>query len=102
MKSIILVLLLTMSLSGCWWTVGPLKNSFPDLPAHLMSEPREMKPIDLTGESLKTALTDTTPSGIPLSQVARTISNNYTTANLNKEQLMLLQQWVREQKKLNP
>jgi hypothetical protein len=101
MRNILIIVAMTLLLTGC---PNPrvIKNSFPDLPENLMSSPKEMKPIDSTGVSLKTAPTDISPSGIPLSTVAKIISDNYTTCNLNKEQLMLLQQWAREQKKLNP
>ena len=45
---------------------------------------------------------DGTPSGIALSEVERTINDNYTTYNKVAEQLKLLQEWVTKQKELNP
>jgi len=46
--------------------------------------------------------TDGTASGIALSEVERTINDNYTTYNKVAEQLKLLQEWVTKQKELNP
>lgn len=101
MKSILVLLIVAIVGSGCTKTVL-VKNSFPDVPTQLMSPPREMKPIDPTHKSLTISVTDKTPSGVTLSQISRIISDNYTTCNINKETLLLLQQWVESQKKLNP
>jgi len=46
--------------------------------------------------------TDGAASGIALSEVERTINDNYTTYNKVAEQLKLLQEWVTKQKEINP
>jgi len=47
-------------------------------------------------------LDDANASGIQLSTVTKVITNNYTTCNLYQEQIFGLQNWITEQKKLNP
>jgi len=49
-----------------------------------------------------TAAADGTPSGIALSDAERTIVGNYGQYQEVAEQLKALQEWVAEQKKLNP
>lgn len=49
-----------------------------------------------------TAAADDTPSGIALSDAERTIVANYGQYQEVAEQLKALQEWVAEQKKLNP
>jgi hypothetical protein len=46
--------------------------------------------------------TDGTASGIALSEVERTIIDNYSTYNKLADQLRALQEWVSEEKKANP
>lgn len=50
----------------------------------------------------ETLATDHLPSNIPLSEIAKIITENYTQYNITKEQLIALQKWVADQKKLNP
>lgn len=45
---------------------------------------------------------DGTPSGIRLSDAEKVIVNNYEKYHLVAEQLKALQEWVSEQKKINP
>ena len=49
-----------------------------------------------------TRATDATASGIALSEATSTIVANYGACNQNVEQLKALQEWIREQQKLNP
>jgi hypothetical protein len=49
-----------------------------------------------------TGATDETPSEIQISQVARTVTGNYTSCNEAIEQLKELQEWVKLQKANNP
>jgi len=49
-----------------------------------------------------TRVTDASASGIKLSQATAVIIDNYGICNQNSEQLKALQDWVSEQKKLNP
>ena len=49
-----------------------------------------------------TRATDATASGIALSSATTTIVGNYGACNQNVEQLKALQEWIREQQKLNP
>lgn len=64
--------------------------------------------VVLHDAAAKNQLPDTTrgideaASGINLSDVARTITINYGTYHQLSEELTALQDWVREQKKLNP
>ena len=46
--------------------------------------------------------TDASASGIALSSATTTIVDNYGACNQNSEQLKALQEWIREQQKLNP
>ena len=46
--------------------------------------------------------TDASASGIALSTATSTIVANYGACNQNVEQLKALQEWIREQQKLNP
>lgn len=56
----------------------------------------------------KTALSDTTgtvneaPSGVELSEYSKTVTNNYTKYHMLSDQLKSLQEWIIEQKNLNP
>ena len=45
---------------------------------------------------------DASASGIALSTATKTIVDNYGACNQNSEQLKALQEWIREQQKLNP
>jgi hypothetical protein len=49
-----------------------------------------------------TRATDETTSNVKLSEATTTIVTNYGICNQNSEQLKALQEWVSEQKKLNP
>jgi hypothetical protein len=49
-----------------------------------------------------TRATDETASNVKLSEATTTIVTNYGICNQNSEQLKALQEWVSEQKKLNP
>lgn len=49
-----------------------------------------------------TRATDASASGIKLSEATTTIVGNYGACNQNTEQLKALQEWIREQQKLNP
>lgn len=49
-----------------------------------------------------TRATDASASGIALSTATATIVDNYGACNQNAEQLKALQEWIREQQKLNP
>ena len=46
--------------------------------------------------------TDASTSGVKLSEATTTIVGNYGACNQNSEQLKALQEWIREQQKLNP
>lgn len=46
--------------------------------------------------------TDASASGVKLSEATTTIVGNYGICNQNSEQLKALQEWIREQQKLNP
>jgi hypothetical protein len=83
-------------------SMGPVKTSFPDLPPELMKPPVEMATILPIDESQKIAPTDEAASAKKLSEVTKVITSNYKAANLNREQVLKLQDWLREQKKLNP
>lgn len=102
MKNILIMVALTFVLSGCsWFGKGVIKNSFPDLPEKLMEAPAPLK-TNRPADAPKIELTDSSPSGIALSTTVELITENYTIANKNKEQLENLQDWLRQQKKLNP
>lgn len=49
-----------------------------------------------------TRATDASASGVKLSEATTTIVGNYGICNQNSEQLKALQEWIREQQKLNP
>ena len=49
-----------------------------------------------------TGATDARASDVKLSQATSTIVANYGACNQNTEQLKALQEWIREQQKLNP
>jgi hypothetical protein len=49
-----------------------------------------------------TRATDARASDVKLSEATSTIVNNYGACNQNTEQLKALQEWIREQQKLNP
>lgn len=49
-----------------------------------------------------TSKPDDSASGISLTEVAENTATNYTICNANAAQLTSLQEWVREQAKLNP
>lgn len=101
MKNILSIISMTFMLSGCG-LFGPVKTSFPMPSDSLMAAPRELKTIESADATATMNLGDSTPSGIPLSVVTKIVTDNYTTCNLNKEQLLLLQSWVNDQHKLNP
>lgn len=46
--------------------------------------------------------TDASSSGVALSTATSTVVENYGICNQNAEQLKALQEWIREQQKLNP
>jgi hypothetical protein len=102
MKSILAVIAACLLLTGCP-SRGPVKTSFPMPSSALMQPPRELKTLaPATAEPKLLEFGDGTPSGIPLSTVVKIVIENYNNCNLNKEQLLLLQEWVNEQKKANP
>lgn len=43
-----------------------------------------------------------TPSGVELSDYSKTVTDNYTKYHMLSDQLRSLQEWITEQKKLNP
>ena len=49
-----------------------------------------------------TRATDARASDVKLSEATTTVVGNYGICNQNSEQLKALQQWIREQQKLNP
>ena len=52
------------------------------------------------GVTPTTAETDNQPSGVKLSDVGETVKGNYIIALKNREQLLALQAWIKEQEKL--
>ena len=87
-------------LAGCG--LSPVKSSFPDVPTKLMEKPVEMKTLVPDSELAMYKITDDTASKVSLTVVIKTITDNYKTCNLYKEQVFSLQDWISQQKKLNP
>lgn len=83
MKIIIIACLL--ALSGCFGT-APVKKDFPAPPAELMAPAPKLK--ELPEEPLV------------LSNAAKSIVDNYVTANLISLQLTKLQSWIKQQAEL--
>lgn len=101
MKNVLILLTLTIALSGCWLDRF-VRQPFPDVPTHLMAAPRAIQTIRPVTEDHPLVLGDPTASGVPLSVVTKTITENYKACTLNNEQLIKLQEWVVEQKSINP
>jgi hypothetical protein len=99
MKSLLLIPTLLL-LSGC--ISSPVKTSFPDVPTKLMAAPAELKTVLPFEQSSIIKINDTTPSGIAPSVMAKTITENYKTCNVYREQIFGLQDWISTQQKLNP
>lgn len=57
---------------------------------------------DKTVVSDSAGTADETPSGVELSEYSKTVTNNYTKYHILSDQLKALQEWIIEQKKLNP
>jgi hypothetical protein len=100
MKSLLLIPVVIV-LTGCLAS-SPIKTSFPDVPTKLMVAPAELKTVEPFVQSSVIKIDDVSPSGIPLSVVTKTITDNYKTCNEYKEQIFGLQDWISTQKKLNP
>lgn len=96
----LLLLLLCLLFSGCTTTAS--RTTFPEPPAKLMSDPRELELLSPKVSKLidQNASDNSVPSGVPLSEAAVTISHNYTTYKVTAETLKLLQEWIREQQKV--
>lgn len=64
--------------------------------------------VELHDSAAKNKLPDTTrvanesPSGVALSTTTKTVVENYNLANEIRQQLISLQDWIREQQKINP
>ena len=100
MKKLIIILT-ALVLSACGGTAY-VKNPFPNPPQNLMVPPEKLVTL-LTDEQLaKLSVDDQKPSDVMLSTVAETITKNYTLAHKLREQIFGLQQWISEQKRLNP
>lgn len=98
---ILLPIIAAGMLSACS-CLSPVKTSFPDLPQDLMKPPVELTTIKPIEESQKIDPKDEAASGKQLSEVTKVITENYKAANLNRAQVIKLQDWLRDQKKLNP
>lgn len=90
---------LIIALTGCV-SIPPIKYSFPDVPETLMTAPRPLVTVIQSKEDV--TINDNTPSEFKLSQILKIITENYKASNLNNEQLRILQDWIRQQKLLNP
>lgn len=94
MKSLLIIPLVVI-LSACG--SNPSKPTFPEPPARLMQTPVELKTILPT--KTKLGLVDkSAASEVPLSAVTKIISDNYTTCNAYKENILGLQEWITVQK----
>ena len=100
MKTILIAFSLTFILTACGH--DPIKTSFPDLPVNLMKAPDELKTLDLPNAPSVIRTSVDLPSKVTLSTVEKSITDNYKTCNLYKEQIFGLQEWLVNQKKLNP
>ena len=98
---LIIIAAFTLFLSACGSNPS-VKNSFPDAPEKLMTKPAALQTVLPKEQLAAIKLDDITASGIQLSAVTKVITNNYTTCNLYQEQIFGLQNWILEQKKLNP
>jgi len=98
---IIMIAVLALFLSACGSNPS-VKYSFPDAPSKLMTKPAALQTVLPKEQLAAIKLDDANASGIQLSTVTKVITNNYTTCNLYQEQIFGLQNWITEQKKLNP
>ena len=99
MRTIIFALSLAV-LVGC--AGSPVKSPFPDLPVDLMVAPDKLVTLLPNEKADLLKLDDSSPSSIVLSQLGKTLTTNYKTCNVYREQIFGLQNWLLEQKKLNP
>ena len=73
-------------LSAC--TTTPLRIPFPTPPDQLMVPPTDLQVLP--------------ESNVELSDAEKIIAENYGTYHLTADQLKALQNWVKQQKELNP
>lgn len=93
-----LTLLIAFALAGCGG--NPVKTSFPDVPEKLMATPNTL--LKLSSDSGSISLSDSSPSKFKLSEISTVISTNYGICAEYKEQIFSLQNWILDQKRLNP
>ena len=97
----ILLAALLLSLAGCS-TAPSVKYSFPDAPAELMVAPAPLKTLRPAESLTGVTVTDSSASDVKLSEVLKTITENYKISNQYKEQILSLQSWINAQKANNP
>lgn len=88
LSTYLLTVALCLLVTGCC-TTPPQRASFPTPSTILMSEPPELETLPGDGE-------------VSARDAAATLVHNYTTFWLVRAQLISLQEWVAEQKRLNP
>lgn len=83
-----------MVLSGC--STLPQKMKFPVPPDSLMQEPQKM---DLLKSKTDSDSNDS-ESGLKLSEIAKSITENYNKYHQLELQLQSLQQWIKDQENI--
>ena len=96
----ILITVFVVVLTGC--NHNPIKTSFPNLPDELMKTPIALKTMQTQeqDDAINPAVGEI--SSIKLSELTKTVTDNYKTCNAYREQIFGLQDWLLSQKKLNP
>lgn len=99
---VILICLFALLITACNSMPVFTNNSFPSAPAELMVPPDELKTLKPISISSVISPTDDKPSDVTLSALTKIITDNYKLSNQFREQIKGLQNWIIEQRKLNP
>lgn len=65
-----------------------------------METPAEQILLETLLQNKDESLPNSAPAGVPLSEISKVTAKNNTNTNLIREQLLMLQEWIREQQRI--